>query len=126
VSGLVEPDHEEWNRGAGAVSERIGSKLRQVTAEGGGDVPAEVQRRRCLSDEQIQGLWELGRRVEEVFGPRQDVEWAFAGGELFCLQVRPIATARGAGADPKRIETWKETVRAWQKQNRGPWARHNL
>ncbi len=39
---------------------------------------------------QARAVAELARRVEAHFGAPQDIEWAFAGGQLFLLQARPI------------------------------------
>jgi pyruvate,water dikinase len=32
----------------------------------------------------------IARRLENLFGGPQDIEWAAAGGEIFVLQARPI------------------------------------
>ncbi len=43
-----------------------------------------------LSDVQLTALHELTLRCEIEYGPRLDIEWAFAGDELFLLQCRSI------------------------------------
>jgi len=43
-------------------------------------------------------LLELGRRLEELFGGPQDVEWAYAGGRFVLLQSRDITIRAGARA----------------------------
>jgi len=54
-------------------------------------VPTEEQMEAAtLSDEQLLELGAVGLRIEEVFGCPQDIEWAYAGGELFILQSRKI------------------------------------
>jgi rifampicin phosphotransferase len=45
-----------------------------------------------LDESQRRAVAELALRAEGHFGAPQDVEWAFAGGELFLLQSRPITT----------------------------------
>jgi rifampicin phosphotransferase len=69
VSGQATPD--EWVVGGHAVS-----CLR--SAEG------------ALDQDQVVEIAALAKRVEQVFGAPQDIEWAIAGGELFLLQARPI------------------------------------
>ena len=55
-------------------------------------VPTELVQRRCLDDDHLDALAGLAARCEALFGAPQDVEWAFADGELWLLQVRPITT----------------------------------
>jgi pyruvate,water dikinase len=37
-------------------------------------------------------LVDLGKRIEEHYGTPQDIEWAYADGNLYALQARPITT----------------------------------
>jgi rifampicin phosphotransferase len=46
-----------------------------------------------LSDADLEKLSALVRKVEEIRGTPQDVEWAFEDDRLFLLQARPITTA---------------------------------
>jgi len=48
-------------------------------------------------------LIELGRRVEELFGRPQDLEWAFAGGRFHLLQARDITRTSRSGADARSM-----------------------
>jgi rifampicin phosphotransferase len=43
-----------------------------------------------ISSSEAIAVAELARRAAEHFGRPQDVEWAFAGGDLFLLQSRPM------------------------------------
>jgi pyruvate, water dikinase len=75
VSGEVTPDNYTLGRD-GAVK-----KSRVVGAE------------RVLSDADCAALAGLGRRLADLHGGPQDIEWAFdADGRLFLLQSRPITT----------------------------------
>ena len=47
---------------------------------------------RVLDEKQIKTLSETVQRIEMIFSFPVDVEWAFANGELFILQSRPITT----------------------------------
>jgi len=46
----------------------------------------------ALNDSQVQGVADLVRRTEQIFGHPQDIEWAIEGEQLFLLQSRPITT----------------------------------
>jgi hypothetical protein len=52
----------------------------------------------CLSDDQLQALSALATDCERVYGAERDMEWAFAGGELYLLQCRALTTSAGAAA----------------------------
>jgi pyruvate,water dikinase len=59
------------------------------------DVPEERRSARCLDDDALAALVDVGKRVERHFGARQDIEWAIARGTwapqgLYLLQSRPV------------------------------------
>ncbi|BAK65328.1 conserved hypothetical protein [Sphingobium sp. SYK-6] len=96
VSGEVTPDRWVMGKITGEISVRdISDKhIRQVPAAGGGivdeDVPAELRKTPCLSDEELQALRGVGRRIEKHYGRAQDIEWAIdKSGALLLLQSRP-------------------------------------
>lgn len=77
----------------------IGQKVRKrVLSTKGGvlrtEVPAEMQDARALTHEQVIQVAEATLALEQHFACPQDVEWAFAEGQLSILQSRPI-TATG-------------------------------
>jgi len=98
VSGRVIPDHFRVSR-SGEVLESIpGLKKVAIRAlpDGGTveeDVAPELIERLCLGAEQLTELNRLADRCDEVYGPARDIEWAFAGGELYLLQCRPVTRA---------------------------------
>lgn len=53
-----------------------------------------------LTARQALDLAEVARRIEDLFGRPQDVEWAVAGGKVWVLQARPITTTPHAVARP--------------------------
>jgi rifampicin phosphotransferase len=95
VSGQVEPDHYLVD-GAGCVREKtLGLKALAIHArEGGGTTAIEqdAAEHQALPDEAIRELARLGRRVVDLFGAPQDVEWARVNGHFYLLQSRPITT----------------------------------
>ena len=99
VAGQVIPDRYRVSR-AGEVLERAPGvkKVAIRPVADGGTVEQEVASERveclCLDDDQVTRLNDLAAKCEEIYGPGRDIEWAFAGGELYVLQCR--AVTRGA------------------------------
>ena len=52
---------------------------------------------------ELSPLLELGRKVEELFGRPQDIEWAYARGRFFLLQARDITRLSTHGTDATAI-----------------------
>ncbi|MQA83362.1 MAG: phosphoenolpyruvate synthase [Streptosporangiales bacterium] len=113
VSGDVTPDTYVVSKVTGEIVKRsVSSKLRQHRMNPGGAgavdeaVPADLQDRPCLSDDEIRLLADLGRRVENHYGAPQDIEWAISGaatntGEnVFVLQSRPETVWAGREKGP--------------------------
>ena len=96
VSGLVTPDHIRMRPGGEVVEHTLGDKDVAVVAEPGGGTReatlSSVQAaRRCLGPREFAALDRLAADCDRVFGDRDhDVEFAFAAGELYLLQRRPI------------------------------------
>jgi len=105
VSGEVTPDRWVMGKITGEISVRdISDKhIRQVPAPGGGIVDEELDAATrtapSLSDEELQALRTVGRRVEKHYGRAQDIEWAVdKSGGILLLQSRPetVWSARDA------------------------------
>lgn len=45
-----------------------------------------------LSEEEVRELYQTGKKIRACFGEEKDLEWAFCGGTLYLLQMRPITT----------------------------------
>jgi phosphoenolpyruvate synthase/pyruvate phosphate dikinase len=97
VGGEVTPDRWVVGKITGEISVRnISTKLicHAPAAAGGIEtlpVSPELQGVPCLSDEELQNLREIGRKVERHYGRAQDIEWAVDRGsrEVLLLQSRP-------------------------------------
>ena len=96
VSGEVTPDRWVVGKITGEISVRdISDKhAQQIPAEGGGivevELSADMRKAPCLSDEELQALRDVGRKIERHYGRAQDIEWAFdKQGNLLLLQSRP-------------------------------------
>lgn len=96
VSGQVEPDHFVVDARSGEIrSVELGAKKTstQPRSEGGvSSVPQDAAERQTLSAEQVRRLVAAGQQIQEAYGVPQDIEWAYAGGDLFILQARPVTS----------------------------------
>jgi rifampicin phosphotransferase len=93
VSGLVTPDHYVLD-GRGLIRDyRPGGRELIVSSVPGGGVdhhagqPDHTER---LPDTVLTDLARLGAEVAKCFGRPQDIEWAYADGQLWLLQARPM------------------------------------
>src|SRR4029078_8153575 len=91
--GEVTPDRWVMGKITGEISVRdISDKhAKQVPAEGGGIKEIKLsgtdRPQPCLSDDELQALRDVGRKVERHYGKPQDIEWAIdKAGNLLLLQ----------------------------------------
>jgi pyruvate,water dikinase len=97
VGGEVTPDRWVVGKITGEISVReISEKAIQhvpAAVEGIDEIPVEESLRRapCLSDEELQALRTIGRKVERHYGRPQDIEWAVERdtNAILLLQSRP-------------------------------------
>jgi pyruvate, water dikinase len=95
VAGLVTPDRYRLTPGGTPLERAIGVKdLAVRPLRGGGTVQAPVdpplRQASCLDDADLARLCQLALRCNEIFGGRQDLEWAFSGQRLHLLQRRAV------------------------------------
>lgn len=111
VSGQVEPDQYVVETASGRVlSKTLGTKAVAIHSQAGGGVvttTAAAAQRQALPDAAIRELTALGRRVADLYQAPQDIEWAWADGQLYLLQTRPITslypTPPGVEAEPLEV-----------------------
>ena len=97
VGGEVTPDRWVLGKITGEITVReISDKaIRHAPAAGGGiesvAVAESFRRAPSLSDEELQALRSIARKVERHYGCPQDIEWAVdrVSGEVLLLQSRP-------------------------------------
>ena len=94
VDGLVNPDLYVARPSGDLLEAHQGTKKIAVQPDAGGGTSQRVveDERLCLDEAAVLALAGLGAACERLFGPRQDIEWAFSGGEPWLLQSRPITT----------------------------------
>jgi len=126
VSGRVDPDRFQLDRATGAVlRQEIHAQAILMTADGIEAIPEDLRDRPCLDADQLRGLAELGRRVEDFYGSARDIEWAWADGRPWLLQARPITTAGASEREQVRRE--EVAALAARADPAGTvWARYNL
>jgi pyruvate,water dikinase len=96
VGGEVTPDRWVVAKITGEITVRDlqDKHVRHVPSPEGGvheeEVPADLRKAASLSDEELQRLRDIGRKVERHYGRPQDIEWAVdQSGEVLVLQSRP-------------------------------------
>ena len=96
VAGIITPDHVRADRDGRILECVVGEKdvAIRLTRDGATEetaVPPELAETPCLGDEQVQELRLLVRACDEVYAATaHDIEFAFAQGNLYLLQRRPI------------------------------------
>jgi pyruvate,water dikinase len=110
VSGQLEPDHYVVAADGRILEKTLGSKAVSVrTRPDGGTVTVaeEAAERQALPDAAIRELARLGRRIAELYGVPQDIEWAWEGDRFHVLQSRPITSLfplpRDVAPEPLRV-----------------------
>jgi pyruvate, water dikinase len=97
VGGTVTPDTYVVDKGNLQVRQRqIAEKIRMTVSHAEGtrevDVPRFMRLQPTLDDAKVADIARLARVLEEEMGWPTDIEWAYAGDQLYLLQCRPITT----------------------------------
>jgi pyruvate,water dikinase len=110
VAGRVIPDSFRVDRDGTVLERTPGVKEIAIRAAAdGGTVEEKVAPERveqcCLDDDQLGALNALAARCEQVYGPARDIEWAFAGGQLYLLQCRAVTRAGTSSSSSRPAPT---------------------
>jgi hypothetical protein len=102
VAGQVIPDSYRVSRSGEVLDRTPGVKKIAIRpVDDGGtveeNVAPELVEKLSLDDEQLKRLNDLADRCEQIYGPARDIEWAFAGGDLYLLQCRAVTRAGASG-----------------------------
>ncbi|HEY9777156.1 MAG TPA: PEP/pyruvate-binding domain-containing protein [Planktothrix sp.] len=96
VAGIATPDTFIVDKIKMSILQKsIGEKETSIwlKPDGGTEEHADLRHAESsLTDDQILQLAQLIGQVESSYGRPMDIEWAFANGEMFLLQARPITT----------------------------------
>ncbi|PDW01356.1 PEP/pyruvate-binding domain-containing protein [Candidatus Viridilinea mediisalina] len=97
VSGEVSPDQWVVEGRSGAILETHVALKEVMTVRAASGttthpMPEELRAVPALSAQEVAQVVELGRRAAAFFGSPQDVEWAWAEGQAYLVQSRPITS----------------------------------
>ncbi|MFP3950204.1 MAG: phosphoenolpyruvate synthase [Candidatus Micrarchaeia archaeon] len=97
VSGSVTPDTYVVDKESFEILKKDVAKQTWMVMKHKGEnakaeIKDEMQEKQKLPDEQIVELAKLGVKLEEHYEFPQDAEWAYADGEMYIVQSRPITT----------------------------------
>ena len=93
VSGLVTPDHYVLDDAGNVRDFQQGRREVVIRSAAAGGVVREAggtEDAQRLSDSVLAELAQLGTTVARHFGRPQDIEWAYADGQVWLLQARPM------------------------------------
>ncbi len=127
VLGKVTPDRFVLDKSSLEIGARqIAKKDRVITAVATKDAPVRRGRDAAsLTDAQVLDLARLGLRVEGYFETPCDIEWAWADGQFYLLQARPIK--RGIAVQREHVRHEEITALRGRAEPGGTvWARYNL
>ncbi len=127
VSGEITPDHFMISRETGnLIRETVVSKRKMIVREGVQTVPIGQREIPSLQRGQVAELGKLGRQVDAFYDAPQDVEWAYAGGQFYLLQARPITTLTDAAEIEQLRRQEIEVLQEKADEGGTVWSRYNL
>lgn len=95
VSGELNAD--TYSVGNGKITKNIAEKPYKIVFDeekgfGTKQVENENSSTSSLTDKQIKEIAQEVKKIVEIYGKPQDIEWAYESGKLYILQARPITT----------------------------------
>lgn len=107
VSGVVSPDEVICARDGRMIRQSVGSKENRIIygEEKTVTVPVkeEDRKRLSLTASQIKRLVKKALEIEALYQSPMDIEWAFAGEELYILQARAITAGAVRNFDESKM-----------------------
>jgi pyruvate,water dikinase len=107
VDGDIEPDQWILNRQTGSIlSERIVEHSRYVVSSKDGvsftsQTPEDLYAPTLGADD-VKQVFVTLKKLEDIFGMPQDMEWTYYQGNLYVLQSRPITTVKNDSKNDRR------------------------
>lgn len=96
VAGKATPDHFVVDKVSRQVVEKeLGRKQISVWLGPEGETLERKDHRSAeitLTNDQLRELTQMISQIEDLYQKPMDIEWAYAGGQLYLLQARPITT----------------------------------
>jgi pyruvate,water dikinase len=107
VDGEVEPDHWLLLRNDNTIREhREPSREKFMAPEGKAVILKDLSLKKMgqppLSPDEVKMVYTKAKKLEELFGKPQDVEWTKVGRDIIILQSRPVTAGRDDDTTDKR------------------------
>ena len=107
VDGDVEPDRWVLDRHTGTtVDYRKGGRDRYIIPSEEGvqfsEAPPESLQGEALNPDETGEIFGAVKKLEEIFGSPQDMEWTYSGRELYLLQSRPVTGPKKDSREDRR------------------------
>jgi len=113
VDGDIEPDRWILSRSTGKIISQTDPVRKRYavptkTGVAFNDLTPSAAQTPPLNEPEVRQIWESGKRLEDLFGRPQDVEWTIFNDQLTILQARPITSTGFNDTDDKR--SWYLTL----------------
>lgn len=97
VQGIATPENWLVNRQAEMLEHTPHYQTEKIVQDAGGgttQVPLEDKEKQgdILTEQELHELVEAGKKIEQLYGTPQDIEWTIAENQLYIMQARPITT----------------------------------
>ncbi len=107
VDGAVEPDRWIFYRKEESIKEHYTPRREKFMAPRGDNVIlADLTENKSLhaplDPEEALAIYRKAKKLEQIFGKPQDVEWTKVGSDFFILQSRPVTARADGDEDDKR------------------------
>ena len=107
VDGAVEPDRWIFHRKEESIKEHYTPRREKFMAPRGDDViltnlTKNKSLHAPLGPEEAVAIYRKAKKLEQIFGKPQDVEWTKVGSDFFILQSRPVTARQDGDKDDKR------------------------
>lgn len=106
VQGVVSPDQYVVSKtsekiiGKAIVKQQV-METRSTRGVKEVKIPAKLQERQKISDENVVKLAQLGKKIHHHYFFPQDIEWAYANKKLYITQSRPVTTMKRGSEQPE-------------------------
>jgi pyruvate,water dikinase len=117
VQGVVSPDHYEVDKNSFEILKKETTfqnvkMVRKGTKNVEEKISKSVGSKQKITDEQIQTLAKIVKKIEQHYYFPQDLEWAIEKGNIFIVQSRPITTVKEDNTknDKVKIGTTNEVI----------------
>ena len=99
VSGELDTDIFCINKENNEISEQLTEKTHEIVFNEKNNqgtakkaLAKQKMNKSSISKNQIKKLAEIGKRIQELYGAPQDIEWTIKSNKIYILQTRPITT----------------------------------